>query len=142
MRNVYGSDASSQRYRSLIRGANWDIVYTAEHQVDFFTRLNDNYTIRPDAFVAGLKEDFYLDHPLEASVPLAIPSILQRIYDDTVPLGDICKILGYKNYENLKLSGLNAFLAKTKKRKARIGINSSKRRRVNPPILSEAQHNR
>ncbi|KAJ5654926.1 hypothetical protein N7490_001929 [Penicillium lividum] len=134
MRSVYGSDACSERFRALIRGAkwaneaiyhlsrtkcgkrSWDIVYTIERQVDYFTRLSP--IIRPDVLIAGLDEDFYPEESSETSVPLAIPSIIRRISDYKVPLEDICEVLGYpfSDYQRLELSGLERFLLETQKR--------------------------
>ncbi|KAJ5642846.1 hypothetical protein N7490_006846 [Penicillium lividum] len=155
MRSVYGSDACSERFRALIRGAkwaneaiyhlsrtkcgkrSWDIVYTIERQVDYFTRLSP--IIRPDVLIAGLDEDFYPEESSETSVPLAIPSIIRKIFNYEVPLEDICETLGYpfSDYEKLELSDFEMFIAGSKKRKGTTPDNSSKRHRESPPASSE-----
>ena len=54
-----------------------------ERQVDYFIRLSP--IIRPDVLIAGLDEDFYPEESSETSVPLAIPSIIRKIFNYEVP---------------------------------------------------------
>lgn len=129
----------------------------ASNKVNFYNEFND-YSIKPDELIKGLKPEFYPKDPRYVSIPLAIPSIIRRIYKDLVPyvthskrlvilvdlsyyrIEKICKCLGYelRGYNELDLSGLDQLLAKNTGteliRKRRIVPSSppSKRRRRNP----------
>ena len=59
-------------------------MLAAGNQVDFYNEFND-YSIKPNELIQGLKSDFYPKDLPEISVPLAIPSIIQKIYKNSVP---------------------------------------------------------
>ncbi|KAJ6133116.1 hypothetical protein N7471_008331 [Penicillium samsonianum] len=136
MRFVFGSDACTERFQALIRGSkwanqfiyrlsktqcglrSWDMIYTLGRKVDYFCRHS---TVEPPVLISSLKKDFDQKDFPETSVPFAIPSIIQRIYDYHVPLETICDVLGYSfsDYQKLELSALEQFLVGiSKKRKA------------------------
>lgn len=133
-------------------------MLSASNKVNFYNEFND-YSIKPDKLIEGLKPEFYPKDPPEISLPLAIPSIIQRIYKNLVPyvthteitlytlidfsyyrLEKICECLGYElcDYNELDLSALEELLAEksntepSKKRKMVSSSAPSKKRRRNP----------
>ncbi|KAJ5967162.1 hypothetical protein N7501_003410 [Penicillium viridicatum] len=130
MRSVFRCDAQSKTLQGRIRGAkwanraiyllsrtnrgsySWDIIYVASNQVNFYSEFND-YSIKPDELIKGLKPEFNPVDTQTISVPLAIPSIIRTIFRDLVPLEKICECLGYefRDYNELDLSGLEELLA-------------------------------
>ncbi|KAJ5593079.1 hypothetical protein N7537_009983 [Penicillium hordei] len=130
MQSVFCCDAQPKALRGRIRGAkwanraiyllsrtnwgscSWDIIYVASNQVNFYSEFND-YSIKPDEFINGLKPEFNPENTKTISVPLAIPSIIRTIFEDLVPLEKICECLGYElgDYNKLDLSGLETLLA-------------------------------
>ncbi|KAJ6002336.1 hypothetical protein N7522_007563 [Penicillium canescens] len=116
MRGVFGSDAYSKRFETLIRGAkwvnkvisllshtrwalrSWDIFLVAARQVSYYARFND-FSIEPRRLLDGLKtqihDDSYPKNTTDTSVPLAIPLIINEIFKDSTSLSEICECLGY-----------------------------------------------
>ncbi|KAI2734352.1 hypothetical protein DTO013F2_10327 [Penicillium roqueforti] len=125
MRTIFCCDAQPKALRGRIRGAkwanraiyllsrtnwgpcSWDIIYVASNHVNFYSEFND-YLIKPEEFIKGLKPEFNPECTQTISVPLAIPSIIRSIFRDQVPLEKICECLGYEfgDYNKLDLSGL------------------------------------
>ncbi|KAJ6076868.1 hypothetical protein N7499_008849 [Penicillium canescens] len=133
MQSVFQSDAEFKSLRTRIHGAkwanraihllsrtewgsrSWDLIYAvtaANNQVNFYRQFND-YSITPDDLIGRLKMEFNPEDTQTISVPLAIPSIIQTIFRDLVPLEKICECLGYElcDYNKLDLSGLEKLLA-------------------------------
>ncbi|CRL22235.1 unnamed protein product [Penicillium camemberti] len=164
MQSVFRCDAQSKSLRGRVRGAkwanraiyllsstnwgscSWDIIYIAGKRVNFYSEFND-YSIKPDELIKGLKPEFNPHDTQTISVPLAIPSIIRTIFRNLVPLEKICECLGYElsGYNKLDLSGLQKVLAEeintepSKKRKIGPSITPSKKRRRNSsPRLSES----
>ncbi|SPB49721.1 unnamed protein product [Aspergillus niger] len=112
MRNVFGSDAKTKSLEALVRGAKWvnrtislltntewalrgwDTAFLAARRIRFYARFSD-YSIKPEQVLMGYRGSYLEDTP-DTSVPLAIPLIIQRIFQNSISLQDICKCLGYE----------------------------------------------
>ena len=67
-------------------------MLAASNQVNFYSEFND-YSIKPDELIKGLKPEFNPDDTQAISIPLAIPSIIRTIFRDLVPYATYTKRL-------------------------------------------------
>ncbi|KAI3054440.1 hypothetical protein CBS147353_11442 [Aspergillus niger] len=159
MRNVFGSDASSKSFEALVRGAKWvnhtisllthtkwalrgwDTALLAARRIGFYTRFSD-YSITPEQVLMGYQDSYPEDTP-DTSVPLAIPLIIQRIFQNSISLQDICKYLEYEfsDIEPLQVLFDKIFQSpiKTKRRRRLEPVQSAKRQRHanSVPLLTD-----